>query len=151
MDIFHQTKLSRATSNLVLNTSRDGESAASLGNLFQCLTTCIVKNSFLLSNLNMLSFSWKPLLLSSLTFLDKKSLQLSCRPHLGTEIPQRALPGGLSPLQAEQAQLPLPFCEGEGFILLILCVVLLWTHSSRSMSYIHIFSGKIGSTIFFLL
>lgn len=36
-DTFHWTKLSQAPSNLTLNTSRHGTSAASQGNLFQCL------------------------------------------------------------------------------------------------------------------
>ena len=35
----HQTRLPRATSSLTLNASRDGASTASLGNLFQCVTT----------------------------------------------------------------------------------------------------------------
>jgi len=35
----HQTRLSRATSSLALSASRDGASTASLGNLFQCVTT----------------------------------------------------------------------------------------------------------------
>ena len=35
----HQTRLPRATSSLALNTSRDGASTASLGSLFQCVTT----------------------------------------------------------------------------------------------------------------
>uniref|UniRef100_A0A669QC17 UBC core domain-containing protein n=1 Tax=Phasianus colchicus TaxID=9054 RepID=A0A669QC17_PHACC len=34
-----QTRLPRATSSLALNACRDGASTASLGNLFQCLTT----------------------------------------------------------------------------------------------------------------
>ncbi|KAK4816953.1 hypothetical protein QYF61_025776, partial [Mycteria americana] len=38
-DIFNQIRLLRAPSNLTLNVSRDGASATSLGNLFQCLTT----------------------------------------------------------------------------------------------------------------
>jgi len=46
-----QTGLPRATSSLALNASRDGASTASLGNLFQCVTTLWVKN-FLISNLN---------------------------------------------------------------------------------------------------
>ncbi|KAK4831170.1 hypothetical protein QYF61_015640 [Mycteria americana] len=54
-------KLLKAPSNLALNTSRDGASTASLGNLFQCLATLIVKNFFLISNLNLPSFSLKPL------------------------------------------------------------------------------------------
>ena len=36
----------KAPSNLALNTSRDGASTASLGNLFQCLTTLTVKKFF---------------------------------------------------------------------------------------------------------
>ena len=39
----HQTRLPRATSSLALNASRDGESTASLGNLFQCITTLCEK------------------------------------------------------------------------------------------------------------
>ena len=52
---------SKHPSNLALNTSRQGASTASLGNLFQCLTTLPVKNFFLTSNLNLPSFSLKPL------------------------------------------------------------------------------------------
>ena len=48
-----QTRLPRATSSLALNASRDGASTASLGNLFQCVTTLCVKNFLLLSNLNL--------------------------------------------------------------------------------------------------
>ncbi|KAK4822238.1 hypothetical protein QYF61_011879 [Mycteria americana] len=39
----------------------NGASTTSLGNLFQCLTTLIVKNFFLISSLNLPSFSLKPL------------------------------------------------------------------------------------------
>ena len=39
----------------------DGASTTSLGYLLQCLTTVIVKNVFLMSNLNLPSFSLKPL------------------------------------------------------------------------------------------
>lgn len=39
----------------VWNTSRDGDPTASLGTLFQCLTTFLVKKLFLLSNINL---SW---------------------------------------------------------------------------------------------
>ena len=52
-DIFHQTRLLRAPANLALNISRVGASTASLGNLFQCLTTLMVKNFLLISNLNL--------------------------------------------------------------------------------------------------
>ena len=50
----HQTRLPRATSSLALNASSNGASTTSLGNLFQCVTTC-VKNFLLISNLNLLS------------------------------------------------------------------------------------------------
>ena len=50
----HQTWLPRA--------SRDGASTASLGNLFQCVTTTLcVKNFLLISNLNLPHLSLKPL------------------------------------------------------------------------------------------
>jgi len=41
-DIFHQTRLLRAPSNLALNNSREGAVTASLGNLYQCFTTLSV-------------------------------------------------------------------------------------------------------------
>lgn len=52
--------------NLSLNTSRDETSTTSLANLFHYLTTPIVKNFFLLSNLDLLPSSLKllPLVLS---------------------------------------------------------------------------------------
>lgn len=43
------TRLLRAPSSLALILSKDGASTASQGNLFLCLTTLIVKNSFLIS------------------------------------------------------------------------------------------------------
>jgi len=46
-ETFHQTRLLKAPSNLGLNTAREGAPTASPGNLFQCLTTLVVKNSFL--------------------------------------------------------------------------------------------------------
>ena len=56
----HQTRLPRDTSSLALNASRDGASATSLGNLFQCVTTLCVKDFFLISNLNLPCPSLKP-------------------------------------------------------------------------------------------
>ncbi|NXN38925.1 ACRBP protein, partial [Rhinoptilus africanus] len=47
------TRLLKAPSSLALSTSMEGASTASLGSLFQCLTTLIVKNIFLISNLNL--------------------------------------------------------------------------------------------------
>jgi len=55
--------LLRAPSSLALNTSREGAATTFLGNLCQCLTTVIVKNFFLISNLKLPSFSLKPLTL----------------------------------------------------------------------------------------
>jgi len=59
-DIFHQPRLLRAPSSLALNTAREGASTASLGNLCQGLTTLMVKNFLLISNLNLPSFSLQP-------------------------------------------------------------------------------------------
>jgi len=59
-DVFHQTRLLRAPSNLAFNTAREGASTAYLGNLCQYLTTLMVKNCFLISNLNLPSFSLQP-------------------------------------------------------------------------------------------
>ncbi|KAK4827794.1 hypothetical protein QYF61_021747 [Mycteria americana] len=69
--------LLKTPSNLALNNSRDGASTTSLGNLFQCLTTLIVKNFFPISNLNLPSFSLKPLpLVLSLRALERYSSPL---------------------------------------------------------------------------
>jgi len=62
-DIFNWVRLLRAPSNLAWNVSRDGASTTSLGNLGQCLTTLTAKKFFLISGLNLPSFSLKPLLL----------------------------------------------------------------------------------------
>ncbi|CAN0052273.1 unnamed protein product [Bubo scandiacus] len=61
----------KALSNLALNTAREGAATASLGNLCQCLTTVTVKNFFLISNLDLISFSLKllPLVLSLLLLI----------------------------------------------------------------------------------
>jgi len=63
-DIFHQLRLLRAPSSLALNTAREGEATASQGNLGQCFTILMVKNFFLISNLNLPSFSLEPFPLS---------------------------------------------------------------------------------------
>ena len=60
-DNFHWTRFPRAPSSLALNTSRDNAFTASLGNPFQHLTTLIVKNFLVSSNLNIPSCSLKPL------------------------------------------------------------------------------------------
>jgi len=63
-DTFHYTTLLKARSNPPFNTAREGAPRAPLGNLVQCLTTLTVKHFFLISNLNLHSFSLKPLPLS---------------------------------------------------------------------------------------
>ena len=50
----------RAPSSLTFSGSRNGASITSLGNLCQCLTTLIVENFFLVSNINLPSFHLKP-------------------------------------------------------------------------------------------
>jgi len=60
-DTVHQTRLLKARSNLALNASRGGASTASQGNLFQGFTALIVKNFFLVPDLNLPSFRSKPL------------------------------------------------------------------------------------------
>ena len=60
-DTFHQTRLLKAPFNLALNSAREGAATASLGSLCQCVITLILKNFFLISNLNLPSFNLKPL------------------------------------------------------------------------------------------
>lgn len=52
-DIFLQIRLLEVPSDLTLNTSNDGASTPSLGNLFQCLTSLIIKKILHMSNLNL--------------------------------------------------------------------------------------------------
>ncbi|KAK4832092.1 hypothetical protein QYF61_020707 [Mycteria americana] len=113
---FHQViqspiiRLLKAPSNLALNTSRDGAATTSLGNLFQGLTTLIVKNFFLISNLNLPSCSLKPL-----------PLPCPCKKSLSRFLvgPFQVLEGcykvSSEPplLQAEQPQLSQPVFIGE--------------------------------------
>ncbi|KAK4827084.1 hypothetical protein QYF61_014186 [Mycteria americana] len=112
-DIFKYVRLLRAPSILTLNVSRDGESTTSLGNLFQCLTTLILKNFFLVSSLNLPPF----------------------RPPLSTERLQ-CLPGSLlfSKLSNSNS-LSLSSWE-RCSIPLIIFVALLWTCSNRSVSFL---------------
>ena len=60
-DIFNHIKMLRAPSNLALSVSRAGASPTSLGNLCQGFTTLSMKNFFLISSLNLPSFSLEPL------------------------------------------------------------------------------------------
>ena len=74
----HQTRLPRATSSLALNACRDGASTASLGNLFQCITSW-VKKFLPISDLNLPCLSLKPfpLVLSLSTLVNSRCL--SCQ------------------------------------------------------------------------
>jgi len=67
---------------LTLNVSKDGASISSLGNPFQCFTTLIVKNFFLISTLNLPSFRLKPLPPVLLQQALLKSLSPLCLTHL---------------------------------------------------------------------
>jgi len=89
-DTFHYTRSFKTPSNLVLNTSKEGAFTTSLGNLLMCLTILIVKHLFLISNLNLPSFSLKLLsfVLSLHALVESPSLKLSCRPPSGTGRPQ---------------------------------------------------------------
>jgi len=74
-DISHQPRVPRAPSNLALNPAREGAATASLGSLGQGPTTLMVKNFFLISNLNLPSFSLQPfpLVLSLRTLVQSPS------------------------------------------------------------------------------
>ena len=70
-----------ATSTHFLNTYRDGDSTASLGSLFQCLTTLSVKKFFLISSLNLpwCSLRSLPLILLLVTW-EKRPTPASLQP-----------------------------------------------------------------------
>ena len=130
-DTFHQIRLLKAWSNLALNTSSEGASTASLGNL--CFTTLKVKNLFLISNLNLPSFSLKtlPLVLSLHALVKSPSPSFLEAPLMYWKA---AIRSSQSLLQAEQPQLSQPFLTGEVFHPSDHCCGLLWTCSNRSMS-----------------
>ncbi|KAK4832076.1 hypothetical protein QYF61_020632 [Mycteria americana] len=126
---FQGLDLLQAPSNLTLNVARDGASTTSLGNLFQCFTTLIVKNFFLISSLNLPSFSLKPLpLVLSQQVLLKTPFKY-CKAAMRS--PQSLLfsrlnnPSSLSLSSQERCS-----------ISLIIFVALLWTCSNRSMSFL---------------
>ena len=135
-DTFHYTRLLKARSNLALNIAREGAATASLGNLCQGLTALTVQNFFLVSSLNLPSFSLKsfplvpslhalvkspsPALLQALQVLEgcyKVCLQPSL---LWTEQPQLSLPV----LIGEVLQPSDHFCGP------------LWTRCNSSMSFL---------------
>ena len=96
-DTFHYTRLLKVPFNLALNASRQGTSTASLGNLFQCLTTLIVKTLFITSNINQPSFSLKPLpLVLSLHALVQSPSPAFLQASSGTRRLQLGLPEAFS-------------------------------------------------------
>ena len=135
-DVFHQTRLLRAPSNLALNTAREGAATASLGNLFQCFTTLMLKNFFQTSNLNLPSFSLQPfpLVLSLHTLVISPSPSFLEAPFWYWKAAVRSpwsllfsrlnSPNSLSLSSQERCSSPL-----------INFVALLWTCSNRSMSF----------------
>jgi len=104
-DTFHQTRLLRAPSSLAWNTSREGAVTASLGSLFQCLTTFTVKNVFLVSSLPSFSLNPLPLVLSLHTVFLVGRLQV-LQDH-------NKVPPDSSLLQAEQPYLSQLFLTPE--------------------------------------
>jgi len=69
-----QSRLHRTLSRRVLNLSREGDSTASLGSLFQCSVTLRGKKFFLMFRRNFLCFSLCPLPLVLLLSTTEKSL-----------------------------------------------------------------------------
>jgi len=135
-DIFHQTRVLRAPSNLALNTASEGAATAFLASLCQCFTTLMVKNFFLISNLNLPSFSLEPfrLVLSLHTLVKSPSPAfLSAPPGTGSCSKVTLEP---SLLQAEQPQLPQPVLVGEVLQPSVHLRGLLWTCSNTSMSFL---------------
>jgi len=108
-DPFHQPRVLKVLSNLALNPAREGAATASLGNLGQGLTTITVKNSFLISNLNLPSFSLKPssLVLSPHALVKRPSPACLQAPSGTGSCSKVSLEPSL--LQAEQPQLSQPF------------------------------------------
>ena len=107
-DIYHYIRLLRTPSNLTLNVSRDGASITSLGNLFQCFTTLIVKNFFPTSSLNLPSSSLKP-------GHAKTSVPMFLRSPLEVLKGHNKFSPKPSLFQVEQPQLSQPFLVGEDF------------------------------------
>jgi len=134
-DIFYQTRLLKAPSNLALSTGREGAATASLGNQGQGLTTLTGKNFFLISNLSLPSFSLKPspLVLSLQALCKKVPLQLSCRL---LQVLEGCSKVSLQPSlpQVEQPQLPQPVLTAEGFQPSHHCWDILWSLSNSSSS-----------------
>jgi len=95
-DVFHLISLPKAPSNLSWNTSNNGTFTTSPDNLFQCLTTLLVKKLFLMSNLNLPPFCLNPLpFVLSLQVL-VKSFSAFIWSSVSIEKPQQVLPEAFS-------------------------------------------------------
>ena len=102
----------RVPSNLALNTSKDGASTTSTGNLLQHLTTCSVKNFPLTLNLNLPSFSLKPFpLVLSLSTQEKVVFPPLYNLFLSIGRPQRGLPAAFSSPDRTSPVLPACLCR----------------------------------------
>jgi len=142
-DSFHQPRVLRAPSNLALSTAREGAATAPLGSLGQGLTTLMGKNFFLLSHLNLPSFSLQPfpLVLSLHPLVQSPSPSfLSAPPGTGSCSKVTLEP---SLLQAEQPQLPQPVLVGE-----VLQPSDHLTYTNTSVEAPHSRSGLSGSRAF---
>jgi len=107
------SRLHRTLSRRVLNISREGDSTASLGSLFQGSVTLRGKKFFLMFRWNFLCFSLCPLpLVLSLGTTEKSLAPSFWHPPL-RYLWASLVPSLPSLLQAKQAQLPQPFLIGE--------------------------------------
>ncbi|KAK4831669.1 hypothetical protein QYF61_018636 [Mycteria americana] len=130
----HYTMSISTTSTPLLNTSRDGDSATSLGSLFQCLTTLSVKKFFLISSLNLPWCNLRPFpLVLSLVTWEKRPTPALLQP------PFRELLNNPSSLSRSSQDLcSRPFTS---------FLALLWTRSSTSMSLFAEYRGTITSLV----
>ena len=134
----HQTRLPRATSSLAFNAPRDGASTASLGNLFQCVTTLGVKSYLLISNLNLPCPSLKPfpLVLSLSTLVNSLSTSCLYAPFKYWKATMRSPQILLLSKQNKPSSLSLSSqerCSSPQ----IISVALLWTRSKSSTSFLY--------------
>ena len=128
----------RAPSSLTLGVSKDGASTTSQGNLCQCLTILTVKNSFLISNLTLSFFSWKPfpLILSQQTLLQSPPRSFLQPLFRHWKAALRSPWSLVCPRQNSPSSLSLSFYE-RCSIPSITSVALLWTLSNRSSSLLN--------------
>ena len=134
-DTFHKIRLLKAPPNMTLNTTNNGASTTSLGNLFHCLATLIIKNIFLISKSTL--FQFKTITLCPVFTGPGKSLSPSFLEALlkywntATRSPLSLLSSRLNnanPLSRSSQEK----CSSP----LIISMALLWTPSNRSMPFL---------------